>query len=44
MELSIYTEYLDNNSDRDLQPTQDPTIFTLTVDKRPYPSGESLRC
>ena len=41
-ELSIYTEYLNNNSDRDLQPTHDPTIFTLIVDKRPYPCGESL--
>ena len=41
-ELSVYTEYLDNNSDRDLQPTEDPTVFTLTVDKRPYPGGKSL--
>ena len=41
-ELSIYTEYLNNNSDRNLQPTHNPTVFTLIVDKRPYPCGESL--
>ncbi|KAK7095521.1 nucleoporin NUP188-like [Littorina saxatilis] len=39
-ELSIYTEYLDNNSAHDLQPTKDPSVFMLTVDKRPYPDGD----
>nr|KAG5705746.1 hypothetical protein BaRGS_027405 [Batillaria attramentaria] len=38
-ELSVYTEYLDNNSARDLQVTPDDSVFRLTSDKHPYPSG-----
>ncbi|KAL8562821.1 hypothetical protein ACOMHN_004513 [Nucella lapillus] len=40
-ELGMYTEYLDNNSARHLQPSpHDPNGFTLTVDKRPYLAGD----
>ncbi|XP_076436935.1 nucleoporin NUP188-like [Babylonia areolata] len=40
-ELSVYTEYLDNNSARHLQPSpRDPNGFILTVDKQPYLAGD----
>lgn len=38
-DLSVYTEYLDNNPARDLQTTHDPNVFRLTADKRPYPAS-----